>query len=70
MFELAHKYDVARVLGPCMAFLRDPANKLSARRGEPSYVLDWLEVSERLQLRDVGDRCRVGRGPWKRGCVC
>lgn len=55
---IAHKYDMRRLLGACRRFLLEPKNVFSACRGQPNYLLAWLEVADRLGgLDDVIDRC-------------
>ncbi|GLC40613.1 hypothetical protein PLESTF_001017500 [Pleodorina starrii] len=58
VLNIAHKYDMPLVLKPCERFLlSEEAAPLSCDRSDPNYVLDWLEISERLHLDDLRARC-------------
>jgi hypothetical protein len=60
LLPVVHKYDFPKLLSRLMAFVERNSESLSHYPAEPSYIVRWLALAERLQLDELLEVC-LGR---------
>jgi hypothetical protein len=60
LLPVVHKYDFPKLLARLMAFVERNSEALSHDPAEPSYIVRWLALAERLHLDELLELC-LGR---------
>jgi hypothetical protein len=57
LLPVVHKYDFPKLLARLISFVKSKSGALSHDPAEPSYIVRWLALAERLQLDDLCEVC-------------